>query len=139
MIEQMKPELFSPSTCDIMFYRRLGLSWYEVLEAESHIIANRENPSEGCKELADKLLSALDKYAIGYCDATNSDYEHIGGWLCLMCERDGRRFWFHVAGKTLNALRDYQKRKSDQATLSAERSANHLDEVARGLGMKGYY
>lgn len=47
----------------------------------------------------DKLLGAIKKYGIGYCDAEDLSVRPRLGYYAVMCQRDGETFWFHVLKK----------------------------------------
>lgn len=110
MIEEMSAERFHPRDWDIRCWDSLDLSWGEMFDGESYI-GYRDLPhNKGKKHQGDMLLRALDKYAIGYCDSTRMNIRPREGWVAIMCERDGGRFWFHIQKNTLNALLEHQKR-----------------------------
>ena len=44
----------------------------------------------------DKLLNAIHKYGIGYCDSEDLAVRPRPGYYAVMCEKDGEKFWFHV-------------------------------------------
>lgn len=49
-----------------------------------------------------ELLTALRKYAIGYCPGEKLAFKPKAGIVGIMCEKDGERFWFHIMEQTLH-------------------------------------
>lgn len=52
----------------------------------------------------DALLSALKKYAVGWCDAQRLQFRPKYGFVAIMCEKDGYRFWFHIMQNTFDKV-----------------------------------
>ena len=44
----------------------------------------------------DDICAVLQKHAVGWCDAQRLQYKPMCGYVAVMCEKDGYRFWFHI-------------------------------------------
>lgn len=43
-----------------------------------------------------ELHAALKRWTVGWCDAQRLQYKPMYGYVAVMCEKDGYRFWFHI-------------------------------------------
>lgn len=114
MIDKISAERFHPRDWDIRCWDSLDMSWGEMVDGESYIKFKELPYNKEKNAQDDMLIRALDKYAVGYCDATRMNIRPREGWVAIMCEIDGERFWFHIQDKTLNTLLEYQKAKEQK-------------------------
>lgn len=88
----------------------------EELNSECFLYENHESDFGGALDLSYNVFSiipeskdfelhnALRKYAVGWCDAQRLKYKPMFGYVAIMCEKDGYRFWFHIMQQTFNEI-----------------------------------
>lgn len=111
MIEEISAERFHPRDWDIRCWDNLDLTWGEMVDGESYLGYKELPHNRNKKAQGDMLIRSLNKYAVGYCKASRMNIRPREGWYAIMCERDGEKFWFHIADKTLDALLAYQRKE----------------------------
>lgn len=90
MLQELNSECFLYENHESNFGDALDLS-YSVF---SKVPETKDN----------ELHIALKKYAVGWCDAQRLQYKPMYGFIAIMCEKDGNRFWFHIMQKTFDQL-----------------------------------
>ena len=99
-LEELNSECFQWENYESCFGDALDLSYVLF----SRIPESKDN----------ELHAALRKYAVGWCDAQRLQFRPRYGYVAIMCEKDGYRFWFHVMQKTFDVLFDTECRDGDQ-------------------------
>lgn len=78
MLKELNPELFIWELWEPGFWDSLDLTYTESMDI-------------------DNLVEAIKKYGVGYCNSTRLQVRPKDeNYLAVMCEKDGRKFWFHV-------------------------------------------
>lgn len=78
MLKELNPELFIWELWEPGFWDSLDLTYAESMDI-------------------DNLIKAIKKYGVGYCNSTRLQVRPKDeNYLAVMCEKDGRKFWFHV-------------------------------------------
>lgn len=89
-LEEMNSECFRYDNHESDFGTALGLS-YAIFST----VPEWKEP---------ELHHALRKYAIGWCESQHVMYKPRYGWIAIMCEKDGDRFWFHIMDRTFRTI-----------------------------------
>lgn len=73
----MKPEELNP---ELFTYDNYDWAWWDAFDL---------GPMDNHKK-------AIKKHCVGYCDGSRLSVRPKSGMYAIMCEVDGRRFWFHI-------------------------------------------
>lgn len=82
--EELNPECF--------IYEEYEPDWWELL---------------GTNQMSDiqkNIFSGVLSYVIGYCDAKRLSFRPRDNSYAVMFEKDGRKFWFHVNKRMMEAI-----------------------------------
>ena len=58
----------------------------------------------------EKLIKAIDDYAIGYCDGSKLEIKPKEKSYAIMFNVEGDKFWFHIDNSENTILKDFVKR-----------------------------
>lgn len=88
---KMNPENFNYQNHEANWWTAFNLSFTESIET-------------------DKLVKAINKYAIGYCDSSKLKIKPKSNSYAVMFNVDGYKFWFHISNYENTMFNDFLER-----------------------------